>query len=123
MVYPYRGVDQYHAGSLRLRGIGCRSGIVPPIRANRLAASLSTSAFNAAFTTAEFDSKEVKRFALSSNSSSRFTVVLMAPPTLKLLPVFQFIHTIIHQLMRYYDALLSQSSSTIRATRRPIRTE
>ena len=116
-------VDQHHAGSLRRLGMLCRWGIVPPILANRLAASLSTSAFRPALTTAELEVSDVMRLALSNNSSSRFTVVLMTSP-MPTWPVWTAsAHLMARRLMRVHHAPASQSSSAILATCRPMRTE
>jgi hypothetical protein len=53
MVDPNRRINQDHAGSVHRRRTALRPGSVPPRRASRLAASRSTSAVNAARSTAE----------------------------------------------------------------------
>jgi len=47
MIYPHRCIDEDHPRLIRRRGMGLRSGMLPPSRANRRAASRSIKAFSA----------------------------------------------------------------------------
>src|ERR1700683_647248 len=77
---PHRSVGQDHlalAVSDRRRGIDCKSGIEPPIAANRVAASRAINASNPACTKAVFSSIPVNSRACSINLSLMIKVVLI----------------------------------------------
>lgn len=54
VIYPYRCIDEDHPRFIRRRGIGLRSGMLPPSRANWRAASRSVKAFSASRISAGF---------------------------------------------------------------------
>jgi len=79
MVDPNRGIDECHFRAGRRRGMGFRSGALPPSKANRRAASRSTKPLSAVRMAAAFSVSPVKLRKVAINSSSTATVVRMAP--------------------------------------------
>jgi hypothetical protein len=84
VIDPNRRIDQDHAEPGRRRGIGFKSGSVPPRSANRRALSRSISALSASRTSADFSLIPVYAWALATNSSSSASVVRMGLPFLRI---------------------------------------
>jgi hypothetical protein len=75
---PHRGIDQDHLDCGRRRRPAVKPGWLPPKRANRRAASRSTSSFSARWTRADFSFTPVYSCALARRSSSSAKVVRTA---------------------------------------------
>jgi hypothetical protein len=96
IIDPDGGVDEDQPGADRRRGIGFRSGSLPPRRASRLALSRSISAFKASRTRLAFSVKPVNAWALATSSSSSARVVRIV--------IFPFEACFYHRIVPIFNA-------------------